>query len=31
MVALVTVALISGYLPPRRASSIHPMTALRIR
>jgi predicted permease len=31
MVALVTVALISGYLPARRASSIHPMTALRIQ
>jgi putative ABC transport system permease protein len=29
MLALVAVALISGYLPARRASSIHPMTALR--
>jgi predicted permease len=29
MLALVAVALISGYLPARRASSIHPMIALR--
>jgi predicted permease len=31
MLALVSMALISGYLPARRASSIQPMTALRIQ
>jgi predicted permease len=31
MLALVAVALISAYLPARRASSIHPMEALRIQ